>query len=285
VESLWSRLSKPFLKFKCFVDRASDKHSDLFGCGGALLVWSLVVGFMVFMNNFPFASKYPRDFMDRGIENYESGDYSLALDYFEISNLIEVKDDKRLGQFFFYRALTKSCVNDSIGAKQDFIKAIKLDYSIIRMYDQSIGLHGNKYVKCPYYNREILDSAVNIYPDSSLSYYYRARMILIKGDIIGAMEDLNKAAILISNKKTAIFNILNLRAECNSSLGRIQEAISDYSILLVEEPKDYEALSGRGKAKLQLGDTIGGCVDLLRIKEKMLDKTDSLFIERYCPVD
>ena len=48
---------------------------------------------------------------------------------------------------------------------------------------------------------------------------------------------------------------------------------------------DYEALSGRGKAKLQLGDTIGGCVDLLRIKEKMLDKTDSLFIERYCPVD
>ena len=287
MESLGVKLSRPFLKFKYSVDRATDKHSELFGCGGAFFLWSLAVGFMAFMRYYPFPSEYPRDFLDRGIEKYASGEYHQALDNFMTFQLIQSYDNNRFGMLYFYRALTKSCLNDSIGAKQDFIKAVKLDYENIEVYCTSIKKGSDEYYKCPYYNREILDSAVILYPDSSLSFFYRARMILIKGDTLEAMEDLDKAVTLSSNKKRkgAVSNILKLRAECNSSLGRIQEAISDYSILLVEEPKDYKALSGRGKAKLQLGDTIGGCVDLLRIKEKMLDKTDSLFIERYCPAE
>jgi tetratricopeptide (TPR) repeat protein len=283
VESIGAKLSKPFLKFKYFIDRVADNQPEFFGCGGAFLLWSLVVGFMAFMRYYPFPSKYSRDFLDRGIEKYESGEYLQALDNFRTFQLIQSNDNNRLGRLYFYRALTKSCLSDSIGAKQDFIKAIKLDYENISDYYRSIHRRNDDYFKCPCYNREILDSAVIMYPDSSMPFFYRARMILIKGDTLQAVEDLDKAVTLSSNNKR--IRILKLRAECNSSLGRIKEAIEDYSILLDRDPKDYKVLSGRGKAKLQLGDTIGGCVDLLRIREKMLDKTDSLFIERYCPVD
>jgi len=103
--------------------------------------------------------------------------------------------------------------------------------------------------------------SLEIQPEQTNAYGYRALSRLKTGDFRGAKADLDEA---LRRSPSARYHVK--RAELRGMEGNLDGAIADCSAALALDPKDADAWTSRGMARLQKGDP-GGAGDLQRALE------------------
>ena len=143
-----------------------------------------------------------KNFLDEGIYNIQSGQYSLAIE--NINKSIDIKNDWEIS--FFYRAVANQALENYNDAILDYTKALQLN------------------------------------PKMTDAYYNRAQITLIRKDIPNPdlnkiIEDLNKALELDPNFIDALFAM----AATLKKQEKYTEALSYLDKLLEIEPEAVQA--------------------------------------------
>jgi tetratricopeptide (TPR) repeat protein len=168
----------------------------------------------------------------------QKGDIDTALK--EIDKAIEL--DPKFVSAFFVRAIIRGKKGDTAGVLADYNKIIELDPAG---------------------------------PFLEVIYTNRSSILLQKGEIDLALEDLNKAISL--KPKAAIIYIA--RAVARLQKGEMQGALADYEKSIELSPTFYAAFLGRGSFRFRDGDFDGALTDYNKAIE-LNSKQADLYVNR-----
>jgi tetratricopeptide (TPR) repeat protein len=114
-----------------------------------------------------------------------------------------------------------------------------------------------------------LSKIIEISPKHALSFYNRGNILLERSEYDAAIADFTKAIDILNGltnayDKKAHAMSHNNRANALMAQGQFNTALADYARSLEILPNSYEALTGSGSAKQQLGDYAGAVADYSR---------------------
>lgn len=163
---------------------------------------------------------------NQGLEFQDRGDVANALRLYD--QAIEL--DPRLLDAYNNRANLKIAAGDLVGAIADFSKAIEIE------------------------------------PKQGLSYYNRGNIYLEQGEYDSAIKDFSSAITIYDGltnayDKRAHAMSFNNRGNALLAKGESKLALNDFNRAINILPKSFEALTGSGAAKFQLGDKAGAVAD------------------------
>lgn len=165
-----------------------------------------------------YSQDLKKEYYQCAIESYDSGKYSLAVDYF--TRVIDLFPEDSLA--YFDRAMAKEMLEDYQGAIEDYSKQITIDAKNVDCYF----LRGILKYKLQKYQSCIEDCIItlSIEPDNSDAYYYIA---LSEFELEQYQKSINACdkAIGYNAKDNKYFL---QRAEANLKLNRRKNACADY---------------------------------------------------------
>jgi len=213
-------------------------------------------------------------------------DYVLSIQYF--NQAISAKP--YLAQPYFYRAVAKLNLDDFSGAEADATEAIKRNPFITDAYEvrgvarQNLGRNSeavedyDKALESAPYSRGLLynkafaqaemknyqgaDSTFSIllarHPNFDGGYIGRARLSLIKGDTVAAVDDINKALSINANS----VNALVMRADIAMNRDKnYKAAIADMDAAIKLQPRMAGFFINRAFLRYNLDDYYGAMAD------------------------
>ncbi len=128
------------------------------------------------------------------------------------------------------------------------------------------------------------DQAILLKPDFAAAYHNRGAARCLKGDIAGALEDLNEAIRLQPDHAMAFFN----RGFARCDMGDLDGALEDYTEAIRLMPENAAAFNNRALVRLETGDAVGALEDFneaIRLKpddpKRLLNRGDLLFESGY----
>ncbi len=251
---------------------------------------------------------------DKGLKNYESKDYSKAIDYFRkhlkkkpkdilclnylglayiftqqpdsavyfLTKAIEI--DTSLSDTYNNRGFAYSYLGELDSSLNDLNKAIQLDSNSSRAYLN----RGSLYGAWKTYTKAIDDysKAIELEPSIPEAYYQRGIMLYKVQLYQESFSDLTKAYDMgISNEE-----LLQYKGNAEYRLKRYAEAIKDYSEALKINPNNVEALNNRGMSYSSLGDSVQANKDWESLKQlnKLYNSVlplDSISYSRFITTD
>lgn len=110
----------------------------------------------------------------------------------------------------------------------------------------------------------------------SRAYHLRGELRLKQGALEEALYDLNRAISFAGDYPDYFYARANIQTQRKAYI----EAISDYTKVLTLRPNYPEALLDRAIAKLENGDMVSGCADV--VLAEALGLKDSALKEKYC---
>lgn len=241
-------------------------------------VVGLLIMFFLFFYDVIFEEEHQKNLGTLGFEANQRGDFSTAIFYFNLAEMTSCCNSDSKGDIFYGRGAAKFFLNDTVGAKKDFLRSIEIDSTIIGMYvvptaDTTSFFYSNSKIA-----EELLEFAILKYSGWYLPYVYRGKLKMFLKDYAGALGDYNQAL----TKDTSEYEIYGYRAEVYSKLGNFNMVILDCSKELIFAKENRKPLLKRGMAKIEMGDTLGGCLDFHRIDDTLLYEVDRELIEKYC---
>lgn len=112
---------------------------------------------------------------------------------------------------------------------------------------------------------------------NEMSYWYRAQIKTMQGDIPSAIEDYNTCIKLNPNDAMTYNNRGNLLAQ----IGEYHRAIRDFDSSIKLDDSNFMPYETRASCKIINGDINGGCQDL-RIAKKKGAKIPKDLFDEYC---
>lgn len=104
------------------------------------------------------------------------------------------------------------------------------------------------------------------------AYYERAQTLMQMGDLKGAKADADK----LESRWPDNFEVIMLQARIAYNINDLESAIHYYNIAIEINPNVEEAYRERGKARLELGDSVGAADDAKRVAELSPDKLNNV---------
>ena len=156
----------------------------------------------------------------------------------------------------FKNALKRTGNGDLDGAIEDYTRAIVLT-SRIDVSKVNGNRSGNSFAGA---NEASSDNVTIVDPFTATIYSNRGLTRYKKGDIEGALADLDQAIRMRPTLATAYLN----RAAVQRANGNPTAALKDLDRAIVLQKDFFEALSNRGSVRYDLGDSQGALVDLNR---------------------
>lgn len=212
-------------------------------------------------------------------------DYMLSIQYFNLA----IKAKPYLSNPYFFRALAKLQLEDYKGAEEDCTLALERNryktetYKVrgfarqnmgkdsLAIEDYNQGLKYNPEDKYFLYYKAIAETELKkndeaaatfatllrIYPNFEEGYAARGRMLVAKGDTVGALADLDKA-ISISKNYVAPFL---MRAQIEAEQKRWDDALKDMDAAIRLEPQEADFYINRAYLRYNLDDYFGAMSD------------------------
>jgi tetratricopeptide (TPR) repeat protein len=215
-------------------------------------------------------------FKDRGSEAFAKNHYDSAILFYNISELIEAKDSSSLCDLFYSRSLVYQQLGDTLAATSDFLKALQEDSTVIYRlaypFERSYSANGLN-------NDEILDFAVDHFKDWYLPYFKRGQYRLYSGEPLIAVSDFKKALFVDSTKVDIYSWLIAAYRDLNNQV----ELIRYCSLMIKHSTNNEKYLAMRGRARILIGDSINGAIDLLKSRDSFLDSTEKKIVSRVLP--
>ncbi len=240
-----------------------------------------VLFFLLLVFVLPLYSQDSKDNQDK-TSNPESDYIENAMDFTiagDNENAIKQLDkaiavNSKFTSAFIMRGDIKSNTKDYKGAMDDYNRAIEIDPSDPEAYKA----RGTVKVKIQDYTGAINDYSLAIEKNSNdaEAYNFRGVAMATSGNYDGAIRDYNNALELNPKYAEAFAN----KADAKIHLGKYFEALKDcnFAIQFTELAVAYYY---RGLAKVNLGDKMGGCLDMSKSGE--LGYQDAyIMIKKYC---
>lgn len=212
-------------------------------------------------------------------------DYMLSIQYFNLA----IKAKPYLSDPYFFRALAKLQLEDYKGAEEDCTLALERNryktetYKVrgfarqnmgkdsLAIEDYNQGLKYNPEDKYFLYYKAIAETELKkndeaaatfatllrIYPNFEEGYAARGRMLVAKGDTVGALADLDKA-ISISKNYVAPFL---MRAQIEAEQKSWDDALKDMDAAIRLEPQEADFYINRAYLRYNLDDYFGAMSD------------------------
>lgn len=213
-------------------------------------------------------------------------DYMLSIQYF--NQVIQAKP--YLAKPYFFRAIAKLNLEDYLGAEEDASKAIELNPFITDAYevrgvarqnlgkdDEAIKDYKHALSLLPH-NRQItfnlalaeqtagrlddasatFESLIKTYPGYDNAYVGRARLLLEKGDTVGASADIDKALELNSKSVNAYLMRADIAIKRHADFAK---ALSDMDEAIKLQPKYAGFYINRAFLRYNLDDYFGAMAD------------------------
>jgi hypothetical protein len=215
-------------------------------------------------------------FLERGEAAAANNNYSSALFFYNLSLLIEGKDSDKLSSLYLARSKSHKALGDTVAAKADYFKALMKDSTIIEYLSFS---YDTSYSANSLNELQILNFAVDRFSNWYLPYFKRGQFRFYKGESAQSVIDY-KRALEIDSTKTFINSWI---FAAQKDLGNYNEVIKYCSKMLDYSPGNQEYLRERGRAKIQIGDTLNGCIDLLKSRDSSLEMSEKLLINKLFP--
>jgi len=192
-------------------------------------------------------------YSNRGLAYSGKGDHARAMA--DLDKAIEL--DPGMAHAYYNRGNVFSSKHDYDHAIADFDKAI----SINPIYADAYKNRGVAYEKAGNIDRAMadFDKAVELQPNNPVFLNSRCWARGVEGrDLQKALDDCN-AALKIAPGSAYV---LNSRGMVQIKAGKYEQAIEDFSTAIHEDAKDADSLYARGVARVKVGDTRGGGVDI-----------------------
>ena len=211
-----------------------------------------------------------QDYLENAMDFTITGDYENAIKQLDKAILANPK----FTSAFTMRGDNKVHLKDYKGALQDYNRAIDIDPNDAEAYKS----RGNVKVKILDFTGAISDFGIAIEKNSNdaEAYNFRGMAMAASGNYEAALKDYNNALELNPKYSEAFVN----KADALIHLNKFFEAIKDcnFALQFTELPVAYYF---RGLAKVNLGDKMGGCLDLSKAGEQGYQDA-YLIIKKYC---
>lgn len=197
--------------------------------------------FLLMLNIIFITSSYCQtadDFIDRGIDKLNAGDYRNSI--LEFTKALELEENNV--NALYLRGKSNELYGDIPSALTDYNNAIQIDNTVSELYFNRGRLRSQYLLD---YEGAISDYSYGIELEPSQYSLYLNRGVCKSKieDHLGAIRDFNKAVELNSQKPSVYLN----RGNSKDSLGDFRGAISDYSKAIELDPNMALAYSNRGK--------------------------------------
>jgi tetratricopeptide (TPR) repeat protein len=181
-----------------------------------------------------------------------------------------IERDSLYTRAYLMRGYAKQFLNDTLGAFEDYNRALALNPRNFEAYI----FRGQLARASRSFARANADftAAISLCPDSMQAYYYRAMARIELNAIEEAIEDLT----VIINSKTPFDEALSQRAACYALLGKDDLAIKDYSEL-IRRREDAEAYKLRAAFYRRRKEYARALADLERALELSPNYPELLF--------
>lgn len=215
-------------------------------------------------------------FFERAETAAANNNNSSAIFFYNLSELIETKDSNKLAFLYLARSRSHQALGDTAAATNDFLKALIKDSTVIEYLSFS---NNTSYLASSLNEAQILNFAIDRFSNWYLPYFKRGQFRFYKGEAAQSIIDYNMA-VEIDSTKTYIYSWI---FEAYKFLGNYDEVVKYCSKILDYSPGDLNYLKERGRAKIHLGDSLGGCVDLLKSRDTSLEMSERILINKFFP--
>lgn len=197
-------------------------------------------------NNYEQAILILKKLLDRSYK-LDTVNFEIGSCYFDYGNSSMKQNDEKKAKDCYEKSLT--FYNQAINFNTEYFNAYKEKQQVLHnlnRYDEAL---------------IVLNTAINLYPDSIYLILGRGVEKLYLGDLTGAMFDLNKS--IQSNKLDSIdmANAYRFRANLYLEKEKTDQAIIDLTDALKFNPKDEYALVIRAECYRKLGLKDKACED------------------------